>query len=500
MKVPLNPLPSALLESLRSIGYTIETALADIIDNSITAGATRVSVRYLWNVGKPWIAICDNGEGMDSAELLQAMRLGSRNPNEIRDASDLGRFGLGMKTASISQCRQLLVVSKKDQQISGCKWDLDEIADSRALEWEATVLELGAISADKVLSAMVKQHLASQKSGTIVMWRKLDPDLGDPTTSGGESRFSAHMDASRKHLELVFHRFLTPALNQRKLAIDFNDSDLVAFDPFGTPVPARQELTLERIPINGDVILVQPYVLPHATKAGSVTEYQRLAGEEGYLQNQGFYVYRNQRLIIKATWFRLIPKDELNKLIRIRVDIPNSLDHLWRIDIKKSQASPPEPVRRELKRIIQKISGSGRIVFTNRAAKIRNRLVTPVWRREVFQGRVRYLINDEHPLVMGLMKGLTDPQAKALRACFELVNSTFPYDMYYADAADDKTEFDNAGPDEDTVREVGTQLVRALRSCGFSGDKLRERLRASEFFTCSPQLFEELLEVEGDLT
>jgi hypothetical protein len=307
------------------------------------------------------------------------------------------------------------------------------------------------------------------------------------------------MDASRKHLELVFHRFLAPALNQRKLAIDFNDSGLVAFDPFGKPVPARQELTLERIPINGDVILVQPYVLPHATKAGSVTEYQRLASEEGYLQNQGFYVYRNQRLIIKATWFRLIPKDELNKLIRIRVDIPNSLDHLWRIDIKKSQASPPEPVRRELKRIIQKISGSGRIVFTNRAVRIRNRQVTPVWRREVFQGRVRYLINDEHPLVMGLMKGLTHPKAQTLRACFELINSTFPYDMYYADAADDKTEFDTAGPDEETVRKVGTQLVRALRSCGYSGDNLREQLRASEFFTCSPQLFEELLEVEGDL-
>ena len=162
---------------------------------------------------------------------------------------------------------------------------------------------------------------------------------------------------------------------------------LEAFDPFGLPIPARQELTAEKIRIAGHVINVQPYVLPHHTKALSVAEYQRLAGEEGYLQNQGFYVYRNLRLIIKATWFRLIPKDELNKLIRIRVDIPNSLDHLWRIDVKKSQATPPEPVRRELKRIIQQISGSGRIVFTNRATKMRNRQITPVWKREVVQGR-----------------------------------------------------------------------------------------------------------------
>jgi hypothetical protein len=499
MKVPLKPLPSALIESLRSIGYTIETALADIVDNSITAKARRISVRYLWNNGRPWIAVLDDGHGMSPKELLEAMRLGSRDPNEVRDAGDLGRFGLGMKTASISQCRQLSVVSFKGGEMSGCRWDLDDVAKSSSLDWEATQLIQSAISTDTLLSELIQTCPRGWKSGTIILWRKLDNDLGDPDSPGGETRFSAHLDGARKHLELVFHRFLGGPANRKRLQIDFNGNPLIPFDPFGTPVPARQELTVERIRINGETIVVQPYVMPHSTKAGSMAEYQRMAGDEGYLQNQGFYVYRNQRLIIKATWFRLIPKDELNKLIRIRVDIPNSLDHLWRIDIKKSQASPPEAVRRELKRIIQKISGSGRIVFTNRAARIRNRVVTPVWRREVFEGRVRYLVNDEHPLLMGLMKGLTEAKAQGLRSCLALINSTFPYDMYYADAADDKTEFDSAGPDEHTVREVGAQLVRALRSCGFSGDKLREQLRASEFFTCSSELFEELLEVEGDL-
>lgn len=499
MNVPLKPLPSALIEALRSIGYTIETALADIIDNSITANAGRISVRYLWNNGKPWIAVCDDGDGMADQELLEAMRLGSRNPNELRAAGDLGRFGLGMKTASISQCRQLLVVSLKGGKMHGCKWDLDDVANCTSTEWEVTTLKSDAMSGDAVLSGLIRQSLTGKQSGTIVLWRKVDPDLGDPSSSSGEARFSAHMDASRKHLELVFHRFLSPSLNRKRLLVDFNDRPLVPFDPFGTPVPARQELPAERISIDGASILVQPYVLPHSTKAGSVAEYQRLAGEEGYLQNQGFYVYRNQRLIIKATWFRLIPKDELNKLIRIRVDIPNSLDHLWRIDIKKSQASPPEPVRRELKRIIQRIAGSGRIVFTNRAVRIRGRQVTPVWRREVVQGRVRYLINEEHPMVMGLMQELSDSKSQWLRACFKLINSTFPYDMYYADAANDKTEFDGTGPDADTIRQVGTKLVQALRSCGFTGDKLREQLRASEFFNCTPELFEELLKVEDDL-
>lgn len=499
MNVSLTPLPTALIESLRSIGYTLETALADIIDNSITAKAGRISVRYLWNNGKPWIAVFDNGHGMSSTELVEAMRLGSRNPNEERSVDDLGRFGLGMKTASISQCRQLTVVSRKGKSTSGCEWDLDAIASKNSSEWYARMLEQEDISADAILNDLVTRYLPRGSSGTIILWRKIDGGLGEPRDPDGEHRFSAHMDSARKHLELVFHRFLAPAIGGKKIVIDFNDGVIEAFDPFGSPVPARQELTTEKIRIQGQTITVQPYVLPHQTKAASISDYQKLAGEEGYLQNQGFYVYRNQRLIIKATWFRLIPKDELNKLIRIRVDISNSLDHLWRIDVKKSQASPPEPVRREFKRIIQKISGSGRIVFTNRATRLRNRQVVPVWRREMVQGRVRYLINEEHPMVQGLIKDLTDTKIQCLRACFVLINSTFPYDMYYADAADDKTEFDDAGPDENTVRQVGTQLVRALRSCGFNGEKLREQLRSTEFFVCSPALIEELLKVEGDL-
>src|SRR5262245_17756712 len=111
--VDLSPSPLALLESLRSIGYTLDSALADLVDNSITAKADSISVRFLWNNGKPWVAMLDDGRGMTADELTQAMVFGSRNPSEQRDANDLGRFGLGLKTASISQCRRLTVASKQ---------------------------------------------------------------------------------------------------------------------------------------------------------------------------------------------------------------------------------------------------------------------------------------------------------------------------------------------------------------------------------------------------
>lgn len=114
--INLSPRPSALLESLRSIGYTLETALADIIDNSITANSSSISVRFAWNNGDPWIAIIDDGDGMSNDELINAMRFGSRNPVEKRAKNDLGRFGLGMKTASISQCRHLYRGFEEKQQ------------------------------------------------------------------------------------------------------------------------------------------------------------------------------------------------------------------------------------------------------------------------------------------------------------------------------------------------------------------------------------------------
>jgi hypothetical protein len=494
----LHSIPSALLESLCSIGYNLETALADIIDNSITAEASSISVRFLWNNAKPWIAVCDDGLGMSSGELVEAMRFGSRSPNQKRGSDDLGRFGLGMKTASISLCRHMTVVSKKGRSISACEWNLEAMAASGAAEWGASPVSLDGLPKDDILSTLVASRLAESKSGTIVLWQRIHVSLGDPKENNGERRFSAHMGAARKHLELVFHRFLAPAVRQRKVSIDFNDSPLEAFDPFGTSNPARQELPAERIQVQGQVVSIQPYVLPHRSKASSVPEYEKHAGDDGYLHNQGFYIYRNKRLIIKATWFHLIPKDELNKLIRIRVDLPNSLDDLWRIDVKKSQANPPESVRRELKRVIYKISAAGHNVFTTRAARMRNRKITPVWRREVVEGKVRYCVNEDHPLVKALLKNLPKARTEALRACFELLNSTFPYDMYYADAASDKTEFATAAPDEETVRHVGRQLVQALHACGFEGEELRTKLEATEFFKCSPELIEEILHAKGN--
>src|SRR5947209_1369949 len=104
---PAEPEASSMIETFRAIGYSIQSAVADIVDNSISAGAKNIRINFEWKGANTWLAIKDDGIGMDNDELIQAMKPGSRNPNEERSAKDLGRFGLGLKTASFSQCRIL---------------------------------------------------------------------------------------------------------------------------------------------------------------------------------------------------------------------------------------------------------------------------------------------------------------------------------------------------------------------------------------------------------
>lgn len=488
--VDLTPHPAFLIESLRSIGYSLETALADIIDNSITAEADLISVRFMWATGTPWIAVSDNGKGMSRERLLEAMRFGSSSPLTKRSALDLGRFGLGMKTASLSQCRAVTVISKTAREMHACVWDLDLLSEKIKPEWKAFLPEVDKLACDPVAGPLLGE-LAKRSSGTVVLWERLDVILSDAAGAGSEQRFSAQMDQARIHIQTVFHRFLATEGGRRAIRMDFNGSALAAFDPFGPRHPARQELPLETIPVSGERIDVQPYVLPHHTKIPR-SEYELFGGDEGYLQNQGFYVYRNRRLIVKGTWFRLIRKAELNKLVRVRVDIPNTLDHLWRIDIRKSQADPPETVLQELRRIIHRIAGTGQRVYTNRALKLQQRDKVPVWRREVVDSLVRYVLNQDHPLIRALTDDEDEPRRARNRACLQLISASFPAEMYFSDAADDSVEFAPVA-DESQVVEMVRRLIEAMRSVGLDGDDLKQRLMKTEVPTLSPELIDRLL-------
>jgi len=432
-KINLSPNPISLIESMRDIGYSLETAIADVIDNSISAKSQFIEIRFDWNNSKPWLAIIDDGLGMNKSELISAMRIGSKNPLDRRDVDDLGRFGLGLKTASFSQCRCLTVLSKKNKIISCTKWDLDIIASEKSNQWSLCLL-----SPDEVicncpgLSFVVDEYLLNRESGTIVLWEKLDKINDGTSNKNKESNLNASINSVRNHLELVFHRFLSPSPGEFKVAISINNNKLESFDPFNQV--KSTELREEKFRFEGEVIKVQPYVLPYHNKV-TKAEWKKYAGKNGYLLEQGFYVYRNRRLIIHANWFRMIRKEELTKLLRVKVDIPNTLDHLWKIDIKKSNAFPPLGVRDELKRIIGKIEFSGKKVYKQKGQMISENVKYPTWLRIAKDNQIFYQINKEHPVVEKYLADLSEREKGDFHDIISMLESTFPRETFFNDVA-----------------------------------------------------------------
>ena len=491
--VELLPNPGILIQSMRHIGYTLETALADIIDNSIAANASRISVQYRWNNADPWIAIIDDGCGMSSDEIKESMRFGGAfSPTHSRSASDLGRFGLGLKPASLSQCRRLTVISKQNNAICSCVWDVDALSKSPFPKWNALLPTITVLKEDPVIKKLLPR-LDSISSGTIVIWQKLDNLSETGKKESAEHNFAETMNHASKHVGLVFHRFFVMEKGYNAIKIDFNDTVIEGINPFGMAIPSRQELPAETITLEGQDIIIQPFVLPHSSKV-SKPDYEKYGGEDGYLHNQGFYVYRNRRLIIKGTWFRIIPKTELHKLIRIRIDIPNSLDHLWQLDVKKSNAYPPLPVLTRLKELLPSLSERGKRPYTRRG----NRAISDVvyiWRREFSNNKVSYVINEEHPFVKNLItdeNGMIDPQKLSY---LRIISGAFPTESFHVDVNNDTRTVIVSAAQQDEMEKAVRKLITLYRSIGMDRDAIRNSLSRNELLI-SNERQEELLEEE----
>jgi hypothetical protein len=411
-----------LMESMRAVGYTLETAIADIIDNSITAGGDQIDVRFT-AIPEPRIAIVDNGSGMDEATLTQAMKLAGRPPSCGREAYDLGRFGLGLKTASLSQARSLTVATKQGRDLRAVRWDLDHLAAT--LRWSLQVLDDLEIRALPWI-----ESLDLYDSGTLVLWENLDQLHAVPELM--ENQLDELMSRVRDHLGLVFHRFTSSTMPPlaKPLVLRVNCAAVPRVDPFLTHHRGTREGPQEHINIADSTVTVRPYTLPYISKLGATD--RQLALVAGPLRDsQGFYIYRAGRLVLWGTWFRIIPRDELGKLARVQVDMPNTLDHLWALDIKKSSASPPPEIRRRLAQIAARIVGPSRRVHKYRGRQIDTDKVERIWNLIEDRGSFRYEINRDHPVIVALSELLDSPRQAALSHVLRVVESTFPVEDAY---------------------------------------------------------------------
>jgi hypothetical protein len=470
-----------LIESMRDIGYTLESALADVVDNSITAGASKIELFAETTGSELKVGIIDDGEGMSEAELFAAMRPGSRNPRQRRSASDLGRFGLGLKTAAFSQCRRLTVVTKTKAGTSAAIWDLDHVASTDA--WLVQI-------PDNTTSIPWVDRLG--KTGTVIVWEKLDR-LAEPDGSdNAHPHFVRQLDEAREHLEMVFHRFLSGERGLRKIQILLNGRPLEPFDPFHTAHQATDWGPIERIRVGHEHVVVQTFTLPHHSKV-SADDWERYGGRLGYLKNQGFYVYRAKRLIIHGTWFGLTRQTEHTKLARVRIDMPNGLDSEWKIDVKKASAQPPYQVRERLRRIIETIGAGSRRVYTGRGRTLTADHRLPVWNRVQAQNEIHYRLNREHPVLADFDSRLPDDMRNEFLHVLEIAGSTIPMDSLFADFGSSPEKMTGITVSDETLCHAIRTTVNSLSRSGIQSDEIREMLRVAEPFRSHWERTEALL-------
>lgn len=457
------PFAPVLMEATRSIGYSVETAVADLIDNCIAAGASKVEVSFVPDSSsEPFVTILDNGTGMDDAVLDLAMQYGSRDPGDPRSDTDLGRFGLGLKTASLSQCRRLTVLSKTESgELIGRCWDLDYVIKTG--KWSLLVL-----NREDMRGLPDVEKIENKAHGTLVIWQNLDRMLVGENSQ--EKALANRKNIVDKHLSLVFHRYLSGETGLRKLSIRVNGVPLKPADPFLLNSGKTTEaMAPEVMPIAGSLIEIRSYILPHISKL-TADEKKELGGKDNISHLQGFYVYRNKRLLIWGTWFRMMRRAELSKLVRIMVDIPNDLDDLWTLDIKKSQAVPPVAVRENLRAVIEKLAERSRRTWVIRGRRElqRNKDIAVIWNREEIDDGFVYCINRSHPAVTQLCD-LGPDVRKKVEGLLKTIEKGLPISQLYLDLNGNETIENEKDYTEEEIR---LMLRDQLAGCNSRAERL----------------------------
>lgn len=478
--IELPPVAATLMQSLRAVGYSLQAALADLVDNSIAAGARNVLIDFDRAEGGHVVTI-DDGHGMTEQALVDAMRFGSRDPRETRSGRDLGRFGLGLKTASLSQCRQFTVASLSEGGLAVARWDIDE-CESRGTWW------LDRPAATEV-PGPVLDVLRSQSRGTAVIWEHLDRlVISGPDAS---RTFDRLMEEAADHLALTFHRYLSGEI-VGPFRITLNGRPLPKVDPFLEGHARGQSLHPEQFEVDGETVSVSPFVLPLPSRLRPA-EIERVGGRDTLRTAHGFYIYRGGRLVVPGGWFRIVPADELVRLARVRVDVPVALDHIWKIDIRKATAEPPPALRPHLRRIVGEVADRSRRVYTYRGSRATDAERVPLWHRhDGRDGAATWLINRDHPLVRAvLLQGASNADFGRL---LKLLEDSLPAHEIHLHILNDLPVAAPEIPTESEMRDLVSGLARAFQDQPEMLRSMLAGLPATEPFNRNPDVARRILE------
>jgi hypothetical protein len=349
----VSPSAARLTGSLRDIGYDFPTAIADLVDNSVTARASRVNIYTQFEPNGSYVLISDDGEGMSERALIEALRFGTRRNYET---NELGRFGLGLKTGTFSQCRRLTVVTRttpKRPVFNVMTLDLNRVA--RSDSWDITAGETSpAIERAK--------DLLRESPGTVVVWEDLDRVLPEryAESGWGRRRLRALAGRTAEHLAMVFHRFIAGDVAGRgEVIICVDGEKLRPWDPFAPEEPDRTVLaehTFEiETPSGSSEVRFRGVVLPARDRFSSLDEFERLSGPLKWNRQQGLYIYRADRLVQHGGWSGLRGIDEHMKLARAAIDFDTDLDEAFQINVAKMSVDLPPALRQMLERPVHEL-------------------------------------------------------------------------------------------------------------------------------------------------
>jgi len=489
-KAQAEPEASSMIETFRAIGYSVEGAIADIIDNSISARAKNIWVDYEWNGEATTISVIDDGSGMSNTELINAMRPGSKNPLDIREQKDLGRFGLGLKTASFSQCKKFSVISKtRNGETSLWCWDLEYV--NQVKKWE-----LYKYCPNETLLEKIKQSA----KGTAVIWWDIDRLAKGTQADNTESmdKFMRAMDGVKKHLSMVFHRYMNDGLK-----IHFKEREIEPWDPFMIGVDGLQ--LKADVFLDNRKIMIKGFVLPHRSKL-TAEQYNIGKGpNDSWTAHQGFYVYRNKRLLVAGDWLGIgnFKKEVHYDLCRIQIDLPNNCDDEWQIDIKKSIARPPLRFREQILSVAKDVRAQAIDVYRHKGKIIRRKHSDTedqfLWEDYKRHDKRYYKLNRKHPVLKQLLENSNNYKSEIEKA-LRFIEETIPIPLITL--KENENEIPHGQPFEgishDLVQVTMKAMYLNLLKQGKKDEQAKAIILSIEPFNFYPQYIEYLNTNEDD--
>lgn len=441
--IDINPSPSSILGSLRSIGYNLKTAFADIIDNSIAAGAKNIEIvnnDLKSGTNKlEWIAIVDDGRGMTINGIADAFKLGGDGIESIRTESDLGRFGLGLKTASFSQCKKLTVISKtKNTEISSLVFDIDYVGKNG---WKVFERNDYQSIIDKVKLRLKNINFFKNEQWTLVFWENLDK-----IEVNTYADYYNQLEKVREHFSLIFHKF------DSYINISVNNTDVEFWNPFyGATSTKEIEIAFDSL---GNTFKLKGHILKHRSEFLNETEYKSQSKIGTFLNNQGIYVYRNRRLIYKGGWLGLFNREYHYILARVEINLSNSnlSDSAWDVNISKSSVRIPKfsetLIRPECSSVIAKAFDTFRFHGGIKIHKIRKKFIEQkieaIWnfnsKGSKLGTKEYYNINKDHLLYKDVIDSLDLKQKEKFEHLISYIESYLPIDNIFARKSAEEVE------------------------------------------------------------